>query len=81
MSVHCPTCQRRTEIVGFKRDDPLLACGHTKQRVTADDKRIEVSQAIDAAIIRRAVATGQPVEKVRTDFINNFLVLLQKSTI
>jgi hypothetical protein len=24
----CPTCNQKVKITGYKRDDPILACGH-----------------------------------------------------
>ena len=28
--IYCPECKHSKEIIGFKRDDPILECGHIK---------------------------------------------------
>ena len=40
----CPHCEKEIEVVGYKRDDPVLACGHVL--------------SIQAQLERDAIANG-----------------------
>jgi hypothetical protein len=49
----CPTCDCNVDIIGFDRDDPVMACGH-KLTIDAQLERDEIKEGIKFIITTEA---------------------------
>jgi hypothetical protein len=69
----CRECGDHREIIEYTRDDPILSCGHIKQRVQQDDQVHAAQQEIERILIEDAKTRQMTVEQVRTEFTNSLL--------
>lgn len=71
----CRECGDHREIVGYRRDDPILSCGHVKGRSSQDDVLYSTQQEISKILAEAADNRGMTVEEVRAEFTNGLLNL------
>jgi len=76
MKIYCPECKALQKVVYFRRDDPVLSCGHTKERNAETDKIEDISRR---ALEEEAKLRGMTYEEIQDELIKEVLEFYQNT--
>jgi len=69
MKTFCRKHMRFENIVGFNKDNPVLACGIEKERTTVDDRVDKCRQAIQGYLTCRSISTGAKLDVTEDELL------------
>ncbi len=60
--IRCPYCGTQQEIKGWSKDDPVLACGHTRHCLDREDSLVKVWESMKLLKTFISIKVGGLVE-------------------
>jgi hypothetical protein len=73
MTAYCRKHKMFENIIGYSKDDPILACGLVKRRTVHDDRIAKCQVDVDRFVVSQSVFMGISIEDARENLISDLL--------
>jgi hypothetical protein len=71
--IYCERCKKLRRVTEFKKDNPILSCGHGKE-----SKESTIKDDIESFLIQEAIQNNKPLVSITKQYIKKILQIIEE---